>query len=220
MQNLQMNQKTERTVSIVFKVALATSFLSILFFLLLSQSTNASLVTWSYYVILYANLVVFFPVLGISLITLSVFYFRSDGFQRAAEKTSLRILTLLLAALIIYLGFKEIGDRKNDLKVVFKNQTSKTISHIQLFGRGGFTELDTLAPYGHSIVIFRGKAILRNIENEYENEASLVYYSDDMYHRYPILKDGSRWNELNGPFQIDFYGTDSVEFSYLPVGNH
>lgn len=85
-----------------------------------------------------------------------------------------------------------------------------------MFGRGALTELDSLAPFADSTVIFRGKEILRKIQNPYDNGVSLLYSYDSTYYRQAVLKGFGKWTVFNGPFQLDFYGPDSVEFEYLP----
>lgn len=54
------------------------------------------------------------------------------------------------------------------------------------------------------------------VTNDYENEVTLVYIMDDVYCRYPILEGLRRRRVMNESFQLDFYGPDSVVYSYLP----
>ncbi|WP_421764942.1 hypothetical protein [Ekhidna sp.] len=65
-------------------------------------------------------------------------------------------------------------------------------------------------------MIFRGKSILRKVDNDYENEVTLLYYTDSTHFRQPVLEGFGRWTVFNGPFQLDFFGLDSVELNYLP----
>ncbi|MEP1260689.1 hypothetical protein, partial [Algoriphagus sp.] len=150
-----MNQKTEKIAAKVFNIALASAFLSLAILLVVIRIDYSNIAIWGFYIILFANFV-FLPVLFIALIVLVIFNFRSYGFLRGAEKSSLRILTVLVAAFMLYLGFEIVRSTSEGLKVVFKNHTSKPIKNIDLYGRGSITELAVLAPYAEAALVFRG----------------------------------------------------------------
>ena len=209
-------QKIEKIFNKVFYGILVISFLSFVIpfaYWLTSSDMQPSYFMWG---VGYANFYVLWPLLIISFTGLIILNYKIYGLSRGTERLSLLLVILTFATLIVYLGSKEIKYKNNRLEVVFKNNTPKTIKYIELFGRGALTELDSLAPFADSIVTFRGKEIIRNIDNHYENEVSLRYYIDSTYFRQPVLKGFGKWTVFNGPFQLDFYGPDSVEFEYLP----
>jgi len=210
---------TQKIAGIFIKVfygVLVISFLSFAIpfaYWLTSKDLQPSYFMWG---VGYANFYVLWPLLILSFIGLIILNYKLYGASRGTERISLLLVILSIAILLVYLGSKELKYKNNQLEVVFKNNTSKPIKYIDLYGRGALTELDSLAPFTDSTVIFRGKAILRQIENPYDNEVSLRYYFDSTYFRQPVLKGFGKWTVFNGPFQLDFYGPDSVEFKYLP----
>lgn len=210
-----MSQKLEKNITKVFHVALLASFLTIAIPIVFALITNYNQPTVIIWYIGYANLFVLWPLIILSLIGSVILNFKYHGLSRGTEKSSVRVITAILAVALVYLGTNELKFQNNRLDVTFKNNTSKIIKHIRLFGRGALTELDSLAPNSDTTVIFRGKSILRKIDNDYENEVTLLYYTDSTHFRQPILQGFGRWRVFNGPFQLNFYGPDSVELNYL-----
>ncbi|WMN13010.1 hypothetical protein QYS49_35305 [Marivirga salinae] len=210
-----MSQKLEKNITKVFHGALLVSFLTIAIPIVFALITNYNQPTVIIWYIGYANLFVLWPLIIISLIGSVILHFKYHGLSRGTEKSSVRVLSAILAVAIVYLGTNELKFQNNQLDVTFKNNSSEIIKHIRLFGRGALTELDSLAPFSDTTVIFRGKSILRKIDNDYENEVTLLYYTDSTHFRQPILQGFGRWRVFNGPFQLNFYGPDSVELNYL-----
>jgi len=210
-----MSQKLEKNITKIFHGALLTSFLTIAIPLALALLTSYDQPNAIIWYISYANLFVLWPLIVITLIGLVIIYFKQSALTRGAERSSFRILTVILAVLIVYFGTRELKYQNNQLEVTFKNNSTEIVKHIKLFGRGALTELDSLTPYSDTTLIFRGKSILRKIENDYENEVTLLYYTDSTHFRQPVLQGFGRWRVFNGPFQIEFYGPDSVDLKYL-----
>lgn len=108
-----------------------------------------------------------------------------------------------------------MGNRTNKVDVVLRNNSSNIITNIELFGRGALTELDSLEPYADTTIVFRGKSILRNISNNYENEISLRYFTQSKLFREPILEDFDRWRVLGTGIKIEFFRPDSLQIKLL-----
>lgn len=210
-----MSQKLEKNITRIFYIALLTSFLTIAIPLAFALSNNTKHLTSIIWYITYANLFVLWPLIGISLTGLITISFKRYGLNAGLEKSSFRILTIILTASIVYLGMRKLKFQNNQLAVTFKNNSSETVKHIKLFGRGALTELDSLAPYSDTTLIFRGKSILRKNNNDYENEVTLLYYTESTHFRQPVLHGFNRWTVFNGPFLLHFNGPDSVDLVYL-----
>lgn len=104
--------------------------------------------------------------------------------------------------------------QENQLEVVLVNKTDKKVKYIKLHGRNALTEVDSLSANSDTAVVFRGKEINYETENDYENEVTLLYYFESRWRGQKILKGFDRWRVLNGPFKLEIFGADSVNFSY------
>ena len=211
-----MIQELRKGFNRVFYGTILVSFLSVAIPLIIALSISEPEPIIAIWFISYANIYVLWPLLVFTLIGLIILNLKGYGLSGGLEKSSLNILTVILAISLIYIGTKELKYRTSKLDVVFKNNSSRPIKNINLYGRHALTQLDFLAPYSDTTLIFRGRSILRNIENDYENEVTLLYYTDSTWFRQPILDGFGRWRVFNGPFQLDFYGPDTVNFEYLP----
>ena len=209
-----MSQKLERGFIVFFNGALLASLIAMAILMVVSLFDNESyfgITIW----IFYTNLFILWPSVALSIIGLIFIYFKTYGFKTGSEKSSFRILSLLFAILLVYFGSRELGYRNNKLDVILKNHSESTIKHIELFGRGALSELDSLAPNADTTVIFRGKKILRDLANDYENELSLAYYTESKIFRQPILENFGRWRVLGTGIQLDFFSKDSVQIRLL-----
>ena len=167
------------------------------------------------YVAVYGNIYVLWPLLGISLILLVIQNFKQQGLFKATKEISFHILLILVSALIVYGGIKEMNYQSNQLKIVIANKTDKEVKNIKLHGRNALTEVDSLSANSDTTVIFRGKDINYETENDYENEVTLLYYYDSKWRKQPVLEGAGRWTVFNGPFKLAIHGADSVHFTYL-----
>lgn len=103
--------------------------------------------------------------------------------------------------------------QKNQFDVTIANRADYVIKNVKLHGRNALTEIDSLSVNSDTTVIFRGKNINYDTANDYENEITLLYYYNSMWHEQPILKGFNRWKVLRGPYQLKIFGKDSVSFS-------
>lgn len=210
-----MSLKLRKRFNIVFYGTLIISFLSIIIPLLWMIISIESKFQISIWYIFYANVYVLIPIIILSLIGVLIFNFKEFGILRGTEKSSLNILIVILSISLVYAGTNELKERGNRIPVSFKNNSSIAIKYIKLHGRNALTEFDSLASQDDTTVVFRGREIIRNTDNDYENEVTLIYKMDSIWYRQPILKGVGRWFEFNGPFEIIFNGPDSVQFEYI-----
>ncbi|WP_421764943.1 hypothetical protein [Ekhidna sp.] len=129
-----MSQKFERNITKVFHGALLTSFLTIAIPLVVALATGSKCPTYIVWLIFYANFFVLWPLIILSLVGLVIFNFKNSDLVRGIEKSSVRILTMILtvisAVLVVYLGTKELKFRNNKLSVTFKNNSSEIVSYL------------------------------------------------------------------------------------------
>ena len=205
---------TKKRVTTAFFITLLISLVSIaaplyLTFLLESTSWYGVL-----YLILYGNIFVLWPLLAITLIILVVQNFKQQSPFEASKEISFHTLLILLSFLIIYGGLKARNYQENQLEVVIANRTNSAIKYIKLHGRNALTEVDSLSVNSDTSVVFRGKKINYETENDYENEVTLLYYYESKWREQKILEGFDRWTVFNGPFKLEILGSDSVKFSY------
>ena len=209
-----MSLATKKRVTLTFYITLLISFVSMavpIYLSFLLEIPNLSGIT---YLAVYANIYVLWPLLGLSLLILVVQNFKQQSPFEATKEISFDILLILLSAFIVYGGIKKRNYQANQLEVVIANRTDSTIKYIKLHGRNALTEVDSLSVNSDTSVVFRGKEINYETENNYENEVTLLYYFESKWREQKILEGFDRWRVFNGPFKLEIFGADSVKFSY------
>lgn len=151
----------------------------------------------------------------ISLLILLIHNFYKFGLKNGTKQSSIKILSLIIVLFIGKYLRDDFEHRNNKMLVEIQNLTPDGIANIKLIGRDAKSEIDTLQPYEKKTVIFRGKNILRNIENDYENEIDLLFYHQSKWREKGILKGFSRWRHLSYDLSIQIYNSDSITVSQL-----
>ena len=210
-----MVHKLSKIFNRVFYISILISFSTIAIPLIIGLSAEEPKVSGLIWLVAYINFYVLWPLLLLTLIGSAILDFKSYGSRRSIREISFRILITIILLSIVHFGKKELMSRENQIKVTFENKSSKVIKHIKLHGRNTLTEFDNLLPESDTTLIFRGKDIIYDTDNSFENEVTLLYYMDSTWFRRPVLEGFSRWRVWNGPFQLIFNGPNSVDFKYI-----
>ncbi len=103
----------------------------------------------------------------------------------------------------------------NQIMVTVINKANGGLSNITLIGRNAKSKIDTLAPEQSKTIIFRGKLINYETENDFENEIRLLYYFDNSWREKKILSGFSRWRVIDNDWVINIYSSDSISLKQL-----
>ena len=152
-----------------------------------------------------------FPLLTISLIIILISNFKKLGFIDGLKESSINIFALILCSFLLWSIKIYAFEKNNRFNVKIINKTELGISNITLIGRNAKTKIDTLAPDKNQTVIFKGKRINYNTDNDYENEIRLLYYYDKKWRENKILSGFGRFRVIDNDWEIKILKSDSIE---------
>ncbi|WP_026915886.1 hypothetical protein [Christiangramia portivictoriae] len=158
----------------------------------------------------YTFIYIILPLIILSLLFLLLYNFYIFGFIYGIKQSSIKILTLIFCFFIGKHLRSNFEYRNNKMLVEIQNRTSEGIANIKIIGRNAKSEIDTLAPNEKRTVIFRGKKIVRDIENDYENEIELLFYHKNKWREKGIFKGFNRWRHISNDLSIHIYNSDSI----------
>lgn len=171
----------KKRVNTTFYFTTLVSFLSFAIPLGITLISESSIFRVLIYLVVYANVYLLWPLLGITLLILMFQYFRQLSPLAATKEIGPNILSMICCILIVNAGIQHLKYQNNQLEVVIANRTGSEIKHIKLHGRNALTEIDSLLVNSDTTVIFRGKHINYETENDYENEVTLLYYFESKW---------------------------------------
>ena len=173
----------------------------------------------SMYPIAYLYIYVLIPLLIIAFLIILILNFKEFGLISGIKESSISIFTLLFSAVLLWIlqnNMKSSSREKNNrLNVTVVNKTNSGISNITLVGRNAKTKIDTLAPEQSKTVVFKGKEINYETENDYENEIRILYYFEKDWRENKILSGFSRWRVINNDWEINIRSADSIDIKQL-----
>ncbi len=147
------------------------------------------------------------------LVIILIINIKRNGVLNGIKETSLKIALFLLGLSLCYYVTKEYNKQANKVAITFINGTQLGITNIKLFGRGNQIQIDTLAPKKSRTILFYGKNVNRQTENDYENEIELRFRYNKELRQKKILTEFSRWNVLPDKFNIIFHSGDSISIT-------
>ena len=125
------------------------------------------------------------------------------------------IFTLILSTVLLWTLQKNMEKKNNQINVMIVNKTKSGISNITLIGRNAKSKIDTLAPEQSKNIVFKGKRINYETENDFENEIRMLYYFDNDWREKKILSGFSRWRVIDKDWKINIHSIDSIEIKQL-----
>ncbi len=164
-----------------------------------------------YLVVGYSFVLLIIPLLTISLVILLISNFKRFGILRGIKESNINIFVLIICSIFIWFLRSYSFEKNNQMSVKIINKTELGISNITLIGRNALTEVDTLAPEENETIIFKGKRINYETENNYENEIQLLYYFDNKWREHKILSGFSRWRVIDKDWEIKIHSAGSIE---------
>jgi hypothetical protein len=120
------------------------------------------------------------------------------------KQTSLAILLTGSSVGLSYSLIEYQKQRENTLTIIVENNTSSTVKYFNIFGRRAKSTIDSLLPNSQREILFKGKNILRNLDNDMENEISISYRHKGLWKRKPIYHDAGRWLGIETGLKIEF----------------
>lgn len=163
------------------------------------------------FLVVYAFIYVILPLVTVSLLVALILNFKDFGFLGGIKASSNAIFALALWTCLLWFLRLYAFEKSNQMNVTIINKTELGISNIRLAGRNALTKIDTLAPEDNKTIIFKGKRINYNTENNYENEIRLLYYFKNKWREHKILSGFNRFRKINNDWEINIYGVDSIE---------